>query len=41
LSAFGAALGELNVRTQVTTFTSSDFGRTLVSNGDCSDHGQV
>ena len=39
LSAFDAALGELNVRTQVTTFTASDFGRTLVSNGDGSDHG--
>jgi len=24
---------------QVTTFTASDFGRTLVSNGDGSDHG--
>ena len=39
LSAFDTALGELNVRTQVTTFTASDFGRTLVSNGDGSDHG--
>lgn len=39
LSAFDAALGELNVRNQVTTFTASDFGRTLVSNGDGSDHG--
>jgi uncharacterized protein (DUF1501 family) len=39
LSAFDAALGELNVRTQVTTFTASDFGRTLLSNGDGSDHG--
>ena len=39
LSAFDAALGELNVRSQVTTFTASDFGRTLVSNGDGSDHG--
>jgi len=41
LSAFDAALGELNVRTQVTTFTPSDFGRTLVSNGACPDHGHV
>ncbi len=39
VSAFDAALGELNVRNQVTTFTASDFGRTLASNGDGSDHG--
>ena len=39
LSAFDAALGELNVRNQVTTFTASDFGRSLASNGDGSDHG--
>lgn len=39
LTAFDAALGELNVRTRVTTFTASDFGRSLVSNGDGSDHG--
>lgn len=39
LSAFDAALGELNVRNQVTAFTASDFGRSLVSNGDGSDHG--
>ena len=39
LSACDAALGEIGVRTQVTTFTASDFGRTLVSNGDGSDHG--
>ena len=39
ISAFDAALGELNVRDQVTTFTASDFGRTLTSNGDGSDHG--
>jgi uncharacterized protein (DUF1501 family) len=39
VSAFDAALGELNVRNQVTTFTASDFGRTLTSNGDGSDHG--
>jgi uncharacterized protein (DUF1501 family) len=30
---------DLNVASQVTTFTASDFGRTLVSNGDGSDHG--
>ena len=39
LAAFDAALGELGVRNQVTTFTASDFGRALVSNGDGSDHG--
>ncbi len=39
LAAFDAALGELNVRNQVTTFTASDFGRALLSNGDGSDHG--
>ncbi len=39
LAAFQAALVELNVDTQVVTFTASDFGRTLTSNGDGSDHG--
>jgi uncharacterized protein (DUF1501 family) len=39
LAAFDAALGELNVRDRVTTFTASDFGRTLLANGDGSDHG--
>jgi len=39
ISAFDAALGELNVRNQVTMFTASDFGRSLLSNGDGSDHG--
>jgi uncharacterized protein (DUF1501 family) len=39
LGAFDTALGELNVRNQVTTFTASDFGRALSSNGDGSDHG--
>jgi uncharacterized protein (DUF1501 family) len=28
-----------DVRSQVTTFTASEFGRTLVSNGDGTDHG--
>jgi uncharacterized protein (DUF1501 family) len=32
-------MGELGVAQQVTTFTASDFGRTLSSNGDGSDHG--
>ena len=39
LAAFDGALGELGVRQQVTTFTASDFGRTLSLNGDGSDHG--
>ena len=33
------ALKELGVEQNVTTFTASDFGRTLVSNGRGSDHG--
>jgi uncharacterized protein (DUF1501 family) len=37
--AFDAVLGELDMRDAVTTFTASDFGRTLTSNGDGSDHG--
>ena len=39
LAAFDAATTELGVASQVTTFTASDFGRTLASNGDGSDHG--
>jgi uncharacterized protein (DUF1501 family) len=39
LGAFHAATVELGVPNQVTTFTASDFGRTLVSNGTGSDHG--
>jgi uncharacterized protein (DUF1501 family) len=39
MSAFDSALTELNLQNQVTTFTASDFGRTLTSNGDGSDHG--
>ncbi len=39
LAEFDAALGDLGVRDQVTTFTISDFGRTLSSNGRGSDHG--
>jgi len=39
LAEFDLALGELGVREQVTTFTISDFGRTLTSNGRGSDHG--
>jgi uncharacterized protein (DUF1501 family) len=39
LSAFYQATGELGVADKVTAFTASDFGRTLASNGDGSDHG--
>jgi uncharacterized protein (DUF1501 family) len=39
ISSFYAATVELGVAQQVTTFTASDFGRTLTSNGDGSDHG--
>ncbi len=38
LAEFQAALLELDVENQVTSFTISDFGRTLTSNGDGSDH---
>ena len=38
ISAFHAATLELNVASNVTTFTQSDFGRTLTSNGDGTDH---
>jgi uncharacterized protein (DUF1501 family) len=36
---FNDALEYLGLSQQVTTFTGSDFGRTLASNGDGSDHG--
>ena len=39
LRAFYTATAALGVASQVTTFTASDFGRTLSSNGDGSDHG--
>ena len=38
LSEFHSALVELGVADRVTTFTASDFGRTLSSNGRGSDH---
>ena len=38
VAAFYAATAELGVAEQVTTFTQSDFGRTLTSNGDGTDH---
>jgi uncharacterized protein (DUF1501 family) len=39
LVAFQAALSELGVTSQVTTCTMSEFGRTLTSNGNGTDHG--
>ncbi|CAB3830060.1 DUF1501 domain-containing protein [Achromobacter sp. CF-sbj1-Ac2-l] len=39
LAAFQTALAGLGVARQVTTFTASEFGRTLGSNGNGSDHG--
>lgn len=39
LKAFYDATVELGVQNNVTTFTESDFGRTLTSNGKGSDHG--
>jgi uncharacterized protein (DUF1501 family) len=36
---FDAAMVKMGVGDKVTTFTASDFGRTLASNGDGSDHG--
>ena len=39
LAAFYAATTELNVADKVTTFTASDFGRTLTGNANGSDHG--
>jgi uncharacterized protein (DUF1501 family) len=38
LSAFWTALNEIGAQNQVTLFTMSEFGRTLGSNGDGSDH---
>ena len=38
IAAFHAATVELGVADAVTTFTQSDFGRTLTSNGDGTDH---
>jgi uncharacterized protein (DUF1501 family) len=36
---FDTALGNINARNNVTTFTASDFGRSFTSNGDGTDHG--
>jgi len=38
LGAFWTALGEIGARDNVTTFTMSDFARTLSGNGSGSDH---
>ena len=39
LAAFHAATVEMGIADQVTTFTASDFGRTVSTNGDGTDHG--
>ena len=38
IAAFYSATAELGISDSVTTFTQSDFGRTLTSNGDGTDH---
>ncbi len=39
LASFQAAVMQMGLGANVTSFTASDFGRTLTSNGDGSDHG--
>ncbi len=39
LNTFYSALEELGVENQVTTFTASEFGRTLTANNSGTDHG--
>ena len=39
MADFNSALESINKNSEVTTFTMSDFGRTLTSNGDGTDHG--
>jgi uncharacterized protein (DUF1501 family) len=39
LRAFQTEMDLIGAQNDVTTFTASDFGRTLTSNGDGSDHG--
>jgi len=39
LKAFNDAMLEIGAHNDVTTFTASEFGRTLTSNGDGTDHG--
>jgi uncharacterized protein (DUF1501 family) len=38
IAAFNAAMVEIGTAQNVTTFTQSDFARTLTSNGDGTDH---
>ena len=38
VNSFWSALGEIGMQNNVTLFSASDFGRTLTSNGDGSDH---
>lgn len=38
MKMFNDAMGEIGMQNSVTLFTHSDFGRTLTSNGDGSDH---
>ena len=38
LNEFNSALGEISAQENVTTFTISDFARTLTSNGNGTDH---
>ncbi len=39
MNAFYRATEQMNLASQVTAFTASDFGRTLSTNGDGTDHG--
>jgi uncharacterized protein (DUF1501 family) len=39
IAAFQSAIASMSLTPNVLTFTSSDFGRTLTSNGDGTDHG--
>ena len=39
MGAFQQAMAEMNLSDNVTTFTASDFGRTMQSNGNGTDHG--
>ncbi len=39
VSAFQSTIDSINLAPSVTTFTASDFGRTLTSNGNGTDHG--
>jgi len=39
MAYFQASIDELGMGNKVTTFTASDFGRSLTSNGDGTDHG--